>query len=361
MIDSILLKIPYSKQLDRSIFMHEKTKSSNSKWFTKTIIPIGCASFKQSGIYLPHLWLEQRKYPKPSSKLCIQVSLPKLLYGTNFYNLDLKKLSTCLGKLIIALKGVFNLDITASDLLHAPLHRIDFTHQFLVPRRLGTAQDIIDFLYISGYRPRTEIERRDIAFGKGGYWLKFHNTSHAITFYDKVLELQKQGYTSEDKRVLQQLRNRNLLLQALRYEVSLFKPQIIRSIFPLLNAPKQKAYTLTDVVKYKISSKILSYYFKQTFENSLDLLYCNHRDDLRTYLRNKYGYTQQSFYYFLFEEIYLRGQKVVWNEITLLHGHKRKAILKQQFSKLAKSLAKQSDSNIKPLAWIKTELEKYKN
>lgn len=357
MIDSVLLKIPYSGPINPEVFANEKSTSSRNQWRVRTLIPISQAAFKQQKLYVPMVWIEQRRHPLPITEICVQVSLPKVCFGTNYYELTKEKVDYAMIKLLIMLQSMYDLNVSGPSVRNARICRIDFSAQFEVPKYLGDAKDLINFLYTAGYRPRTECVRRDIAYGKGGYWLKFYNTAQSVTFYDKFLELINNHNTIEDDEVIKELYTLHKTAHILRYEVSLFKPETIRRVAKQCLVPSQKFYTLHDLVHYDLAWKCLNHYFATTFAESFDQLYFTEHDALRQQVRNYAHYGQKIMLYFLLAEISSRGQKIVWDEIRLLQGKVITANLKRMVTAFLNQQHQITSSKSGPITWMHQQLK----
>jgi hypothetical protein len=357
MIDSILLKIPYSGPINPVVFPNEKSHSSRNQWRVRTLIPISQTAFKEQKLYVPVVWIEQRRHPIPITEICVQVSLPKVCFGSNYYEINKERIDFTMIKLLIMLKSIYDLHVSGVSIRAARVCRIDFSMQFEVPLYLGDAKDLINFLYTAGYRPRTECVRRDIAYGKSGYWLKFYNTAQSITFYDKFLELLNNAHTIEDAAVIKHLNDLHKTGHILRYEVSLFKAETIRRVAKQCHIPIKKHYTLTDIVDHDLAWKCLNQYFATTFTESFDQLYFIQQDTVRKQVRNYAHYGHKIMLYFLLEEIMQRGQKVVWDEIKLLQGRTVTARLKRMVTLFLKQLPTANNSTMGPLAWMQQQLK----
>lgn len=216
----------------------------------------------------------------------------------------------------------FGIDLRQEEILSATVSRIDFAKIIKLPSS-SSSSDFIGKLERAGYRPRADLTHRDIRSGKEGYWMKFYNSTSSLTIYDKMLEIQKQGYTVFEKKVQDMILKQKLHKNVLKFEVSLQRSQKVVAILNMVCKQKKTKYTLQEVFHKTISQNVLLHYLAASFNDDVDFL-CNGFTDqsLRVNIRNHYSYQRAKIaLYFLLEEIKERGSEIVLKEIQMLHGY----------------------------------------
>ncbi len=359
MIDSILLKILTRKPIDRAYFSRIKTHETQG---IPRVITLSCekmGKYKKEGTYMPQVSIECHKQIAPARNICIQVSIPKLLYGTSLFEIDELSLMPFVIKLQSQLKN-FGLDLGQEEILAAKVSRIDFAKVIKLPSSTRSS-DFIGKLEKAGYRPRADLTHRDIRSGKEGYWMKFYNSSSSLTIYDKMLEIQKQGYTIFEKKVQDMILKQKLHKNVLKFEVSLQRSQKVVSMLNIICKQKKTKYSLQEVFRKEISQKVLLHYLAASFNDDVDFL-CNGFTDqsLRVNIRNLYSYQRaKTALYFLLEEIRERGSEIVLKEIQLLHGYSARKRYERDLEELHAKLDKIKPSAVQPVAFLKKALEEF--
>lgn len=359
MIDSVLIKIPTKKPVDTAYFSRKKTHETKGTARLITLSFEKAGNYKKAGIYIPQVSIEMHKRIAPARNICVQVSIPKLLYGNNLFEIDENSLLSFIQKLQGELR-TFGLEVGTEEILSATICRIDFAKVIKLPSSTNPS-DFIGSLEKAGYRPRADLTKRDIRNGKEGYWMKFYNSNSSLTIYDKMLEIQKQGYTANERALKELILKRKLHRNVIKFEVSLQRQQKVASVLNLLVSQKKSKYCLQDVFKKEISKKVLLHYLCASFNNDVDFL-CNTFPDqsLRTKIFNLYSYQRnKTALYFLLEQIKERGTEIVFKEIQMLHGYSAKKRYERDLQELHLKLSKFKTSNILPVQFLKKALQDF--
>lgn len=362
MIDSILLKIPICREkIDLSRFTRVRTQSTRGKPRVIRYSLDKTNQNKKEGIYVPQIYIEERMDGLLQKHVCIQVSLPKLIYGgTNLFEVDESSMGAILESLQAHLERV-GIVFTKDRLMLARIHRIDFAKIIKLPKG-NSAMAFIAKLQKSGYRPRTDLTERDVRSGRDGYWIKFYNSSSSLTIYDKTMEVLKQGYTKNEEQLKSLIKLGKLKNNILRYEVSLQTPQKVLQILNSITHLKKKAYSFAEVFKQELSQQVQLLYLNAYFNADLDFLchYFSSRD-VRAHIRNLFGYKRsQIALYFIIEEVRERGQQIVFDEIRLLNGYAARKRIEKDVQSLAASIAVAQQKNLNPVTFLKGALDKFK-
>ena len=359
MIDSILIKILTKKPVDRTYFSRRKTHETKG---VARVITLSCENmgkYKKEGVYMPQVSIECHKKTAPARNICIQVSIPKLLYGTSLFEIDESSLPLFVTKLQAQLKNL-GIYVSQAEILSATVSRIDFAKVIKLPS-FTSSSDFIGKLEKSGYRSRADLTHRDIRIGKEGYWMKFYNSSSSLTIYDKMLEIQKQGYTVSEKKIQELILKQKLHKNVIKFEVSLQRPQKVVAILNTVCKQKKAKYSLQEVFYKEISQKVLLHYLAASFNEDVDFI-CHTFSDksLRTNIRNLYSYRRnKTCLYFLLEEIKERGSEIVFKEIQMIHGYSARKRYEHDLHELHSELQKQNSTNLQPVSFLKKALEQF--
>ena len=241
-----------------------------------------------AGIYKPHLTISHRLNAalvyEPMLK--IELSLPKLLFGNNFNELQYKDFDAVANKLISVLH---NMGVTTSleHLIHAPVSTVHYAKN--IPFTDGS----IPFHYINKIKEsnvKLSLDVNQTDYRNQGHCYKWHCNSYEVVFYDKLKDLQAAKKSS--KRSLEkdselqftilELINQALLkksyaqtrtinkLEVLRMEVRLNKRAKMKQLFKKLGIATD--LTFKKLFKPAISKKILLHYLDELENNRSELL-----------------------------------------------------------------------------------------
>lgn len=359
MIDSIVLKIPIARPIDKSLFTRQKTHEMHGITRAITLSSDSARKHKKEGIYSPQISIETHRRVAPARNVSIQVSVPKLLYGNNLFEVNDSCLMPFVNELQRKLEE-FGLRLRKEEILSATVHRIDYAKVIKLPSHTSP-ENFINKLDKAGYRPRADLTRRDIRSGKEGYWMKFYNSTSSLTIYDKMLEIRKQGYTSTEKELQNLLLKRKLSKNVIKFEVSLQKPQKLVSILNRVCQQKKMSYSLEEVFSEAISKKVLLHYLAASFNNDVDFLcHAFAEQNLRVNIRNLYGYQRNKIaLFFLLEEIKERGTEIVLKEVQMLHGYAIRKRYEGDLENLHLKLQGTKSLNLLPVAFLHKALNEF--
>lgn len=360
MIDSILLKIPVREFQNTDLFTSKRLKTDHRVARVETLLSEKTNSFKKQGVYSPLVWLETQNRRGLQRFICIQVSLPKLMFGTNLFEVDethFNQIVTKLHKLLAQWK----IYISREQIAKGYIARIDFGKIIKLPKNFTNATDFIEKLEKSGYRSRSDLTKRDVRQGKEGYWIKYYNSTSSVTFYDKMAEINSQGYTEAEKGLIKLLQQRRLTKNILRFEVSLQKTQKVGYVLNRITRQKKRKYTFEEVFKEEIAKNVLLYYLNSTFNQEMDFLCQFGEQEIRTQIRNLFGYKKSKVHiYFTLREIEERGSQIVFDEIKYLHGHSYLKGIRKDLTALKDRLKMNEKEKILPVKFLENTLIKFK-
>jgi len=240
-----------------------------------------------NGIYKPHLTLAYCRGVQGTVELLlkIELSLPKLMYGNNFNELQYKDFKTITNKLsaTLATMGVI---IKAEDLTNAPVLAIHYSKN--IPLTDGSTP----YHYINKIKEanvRLSLDTNQTDYRNEGHSYKWHCNSYEVVFYDKIKDLEKARQSS--KRALEKdnelqlhlfktFENRHKL-EFLRMEVRLNKRTKIKQLFKKLKINAD--LTFKKLFKPAIAKKVLLHYLDELEKNRSPLLNFKAVDD-KTFL-----------------------------------------------------------------------------
>lgn len=221
----------------------------------------------RAGIYKPRLTLMPRITLDGSwdTLLKIELSLPKLLFGNNFDELNNKDFSALVDTLACSLSGMGVL-ITKETLAQAPVNGVHYAKN--IPLTDGsTPYHFITKIKDANIKLSLDVNQTD--YRNDGHCYKWHCNAYEVVFYDKIRDLEqakKSAKRAVEKESALQL---NLLetlkqrkkLEILRMEVRLNKRAKIAQLFDQLGIRAQ--LTFVGLFKTSIAKKVLLYYLDE--------------------------------------------------------------------------------------------------
>ena len=240
-----------------------------------------------NGIYKPHLTLAYHRGVHGAVELLLKVelSLPKLLYGNNFNELQYKDFKTITNKLAATL-ATMGVIVTPQVFAHAPVLAIHYSKN--IPLTDGSTP----YHYINKIKEanvRLSLDTNQTDYRNEGHSYKWHCNSYEVVFYDKIKDLEKAKQSSKraiekDNELQQHLFKtfqKRRKLEFLRMEVRLNKRAKIKQLFKTLNIAAD--LTFKKLFKPAIAKKVLLHYLDQLERNRSPLLNFKAVDD-KTFL-----------------------------------------------------------------------------
>jgi hypothetical protein len=236
-----------------------------------------------NGIYKPHLTLAYHRNIQGIVEplLKIELSLPKLLYGNNFNELQYKDFKTIINKLTTTL-ATMGVIVTAESLTIAPVLAIHYSKN--IPLTDGSTP----YHYINKIKEanvRFSLDTNQTDYRNEGHSYKWHCNAYEVVFYDKIKDLEKARQSSkraiEKDNELQQHLFKSFItrhkLEFLRMEVRLNKRAKIKQLFKKLKIAAD--LTFKKLFKPAIAKKVLLHYLDELERNRSPLLNCKAGDD----------------------------------------------------------------------------------
>ena len=233
----------------------------------------------KAGIYKPRLTITKRfnKYRQYEIMMKIEFSIPKLLYGNNFDEVeeaDFEKIA----KLLQDKLKVMGVLVFEKLLIASPVSSVHYSKNIPLTDRT-TPYTYLNKISKCNINQRLDLNQTD--FRNEGHSLKFRANSFEVAFYDKLKDLY-QAKTSE-KRAEERDNSLQLNLfeevkmktpfEVLRMEVRLNKRYKITQILKNIGADVEP--TFVNLFKKDISQKVLLYYLDELEVTYPMLLYYN--------------------------------------------------------------------------------------
>lgn len=221
----------------------------------------------KAGIYKPRLTITKRfnKYREYEIMLKIEFSIPKLLYGNNFDEVE----EADFEKIVEMLQGKLkNMGVLIFEklLMSSPVSSVHYSKNIPLTD-YSTPYTYLNKISKCNINQRLDINQTD--FRNGGHSLKFRANSFEVAFYDKLKDLH-QAKTSEKRaeekdnalqlNLFEQIKIQNPF-EVLRMEVRLNRKQKIIQILKHIKADIEP--TFRNLFSKTISQKMLLYYLDE--------------------------------------------------------------------------------------------------
>ena len=220
-----------------------------------------------SGIYKPRLTLSIRPNVRGTCEplLRIELSLPKLLFGNNFAELQLKDFPLLAQRLVDVLLEM-GVETSVLLLAQAPVAAVHYS------KNIALIDGSTPYHYIQKIKEANislSLDSNQTDYRNDGYSFKWHANTYEVAFYDKIKDLEKSKVS--EKRTLEKDNALQLLLlgvlhkrkklEILRMEVRLNTRKKIKQLFQKLSIKAD--LTFKKLFKPAISKKILLYYLNE--------------------------------------------------------------------------------------------------
>jgi len=226
---------------------------------------------KREGQYFPVITVQKGRDSNNDelNSLEIQVSLPKLIYGTNLYEIDLSDLDLIYQKLLNNLLEI-GIKTDKSSLQTATIKRIDFSKVIRLPAELGTANQAIKKISEFDIKQSSKVSLKEYSKEDQkikGISFKFLNTTQGYAIYSKFGEILANGYTEMEKMIIQKINLEDFKDNAIRFEFSLQQKKSVNAELKKFIHYKKQDFYLYDVIKdQNIARQILLNVFDKIFQ-----------------------------------------------------------------------------------------------
>lgn len=274
MIDTIVLTL---QPENFRILDHNRFSPSTARLFQPPYYELGHrANFKcvqnptseelKKGIYKPRLTVTKQMNPRGLvTVLRIEFSIPKLLFGNNFDEVDGSEFEQIITRLHNTLDSMGAL-VFPQVLRDAPVSTIHYSKN-IVLTDYSTPSTILKELSKINLNEKLDLNQTD--FRNEGHSLKFHANSFEVALYDKRKDLQKAKIS--EKRAIERDNAIQLELfdqwkpkkpfEVLRMEIRLNQRAKIKQIFKKIQINSD--LTFSSVFKEAISKKVLLLHFSE--------------------------------------------------------------------------------------------------
>lgn len=289
MIDSVVIKINMEKVLVKNYYYLDGRTTSQG--FGYKIETRFCKKYrgeqKKRGIYFPSVEVKKKKTGdgKTEHIIKIQVSFPKMLYGSNAFEISSWDLELICQRLSEKLKEI-DIIVSPETIKKAIVVRIDFSKIIKLLRYFGTADQVIKKIYSFNYKFRSEFRIKEYRLG-GGSWIKFYNDNQSYMIYDKIGHILDEGWTTKEKEIANDFKKGKIKRDALKFEFSLHRKNGMDRFLKKRIEGKTKDFLLEEILNEELSKKILLDVFDNVFNDiAIGLISLSEMDDnnLRAYL-----------------------------------------------------------------------------
>jgi hypothetical protein len=269
MIDTIVLTLYNYTILDHSKFTPsteniDQHRFGGQSWLKYVQNPTP-AELKQ-GIYKPRLTITKRIVKGGIiTPLKIEFSVPKLLFGNNFDEIQEIDFNVVLEKLLRKVK-VMGIGTFRFNLANAKVSAVHFSKNIAFTD-YTTSSSIMRELSKIDLNKKFDLNHTH--FRNDGHALYYYAKSNSVVFYDKIKDLKTaKGRAVEKDNALQLNLFEDLNkkpLEILRMEVRLCNTQKLKSIFTRLKIPQD--LTFQAVFKQDTAKKVLNHYWQDILDN----------------------------------------------------------------------------------------------
>lgn len=265
MLDTIKLILDKNTFMitDPSLFQKEKMNASRGYFM---LVQNPTPSEMKQGIYKPRLTLTKRfncsRRFEPT--LTIELSLPKLLFGNNFDELQDSDFPQIIELLRQKLKDMGVLVFTEL-LVKAPVSSIHYSKNIVLTDG-STSSYYISKIKEANIKLSLDVNQTD--YRNDGHSFKWHSNSYEVTFYDKIKDLESANISpkravEQDNEIQLQLfqEERKRPFEVLRMEVRINKRQKLKQLFKTLKI--ENDLTFQQIFSQFTSQKVLLYYLSE--------------------------------------------------------------------------------------------------
>jgi len=176
MIDSVVFslnsdqfKLRQDNKLDGKKNQQGRGFNINSEYCDEYI-----KNLSKQGIYCPSVTkaIKTNSINGTREVLEIQTSIPKLIYGSNLFEIDSEDLDKIYNNLLSRLDS-FGIITTTEQLKKAVVRRADFSKIVKLPDYLGTADKIVEDISKFNYKPSSDYNFHKYYYNNSGRSVKF--------------------------------------------------------------------------------------------------------------------------------------------------------------------------------------------
>jgi hypothetical protein len=324
MLDSVAIKIEDFVSYSNEYFTKAQHKELRGQFgifgMYTTRYTTHAKQCAKEGRYFPQVSIIERSKRKggsmiPTSKhLLVQVSLPKLVFGTSIFDFDAKLIELGAQRISEALKEI-DVEVSPANILDSIVTRVDFSKIVQIAPSYGTTDKMLKALAPYDMKQSSDFNRSHYHDGRDGFYMKFYNSSQGLVIYDKFDEIVANGKTNLEKEIASQYRQGKWTKGALRIELSLQRKQTVDGAMRRFAGSKKKSHTLVDVANNKVARACILDAYEKVYVNDFNRLVrlSGIKDNELLKIIDKYAknYRDRALLYYLVHSVRKRGLKAV--------------------------------------------------
>lgn len=327
MIDSVVLILEDGQfeVKDDSLFDGKDGKQIRGKFSNSSAFCYRYAEEqKKKGRYFPRIQLSETSQNRGNGiekmkVIEIQVSFPKLIYGTNLFEIDGHALDKICNMLVACLKEL-GIETQNPEIHRAVVKRVDFSKIIRIPNYFGNSKQVINLLSKFNYKPRAEFSQKQYFGDYEGQTLKFWNKTQGYAIYDKFGEFMSNAHTLFEQELAKTLEEKNARHNLVKFELSLQRKQSMEAVLRRHIKAKKEDFTLSEILLNRdLARSILLEMFDKIFSNTHTTLLTlaeMKENDLEGYLLSKnLSLKSHSLMFYLVNKTTKNGVAAVWEEL----------------------------------------------
>ena len=319
----------------------------------------------RNGIYKPRLTVTKRidRHHQFQITLKIEFSIPKLLYGNNFDELEDDDFTLVILKLKQSLRDM-GVIVSEPVLINARVSAIHFSKNIPLVD-YTTPYTYLERLAKINLNQRLDLNQTD--FRNEGHSLKFRANSFEVAFYDKMKDLSKAKISEKRAEESENAIQLNLFkeveiqkpFEVLRLEVRLNRRQKLRQVLKSVGIETEP--TFQALFKREIAQKVLLEYMTRIERSYPPILLCDYKD-AKTFLSNSLisnGKTEKTG---LRKALWMLGARMIIEEVGVREFREIvRRFNKATWYRLNKDMATMGElSDQQPFVAIRQCLEEFK-
>lgn len=369
MIDSVVLQLHNGqfKLREKNRFNEAKKQQGRGFSVDTRYCNEHTKSWKKRGVYCPMFGLltRARGLTEPQEVLEIQVSLQKLVHGTNLFDVNRDDLDTIFQKLLFFLDDL-GVDTTKEDLQKAIVRRADFSKIIKLPDYLGRADEVTRLLAQFNYKSQSEFRLSEYSEGGEGISIKFYNSTQGYAIYDKFGEILSQGFTKQEMTLKRLYEEGKLKRNALKFELSLQRKDSFEAVVNRrIKTEKKKNFYLEEILDRDLARTILCDAFEKVFNNvAVGLITLSQMEDnkLRVYLESSgLSQTKQEKLYYWVRMATNFGIAGTWEQLKSKHKGGSVDRRKKEIALILQELGQISGNVPNLVDFLRAEHEKFES
>lgn len=305
---------------------------------------------KKKGIYCPDVKkaIKTVRNKEAREVLEIQTSLPKLVHGTNFFEVDSYDAPRIYKKLLFWLNDL-GIITSERELKQTVIRRTDFSKIGKLPDYLGKANTVVYALSRFNYKPRSDFNFNRFNDGSGGSSIKFWNSTQGYAIYDVLGKILSNGYTNSERKIIEAFKSGRIKRNIIKFELSLERKDSFEAVIRRRIKNKDRNFYLEDILNRDLARDILLKTFDTVFNQvALGLISLSEMEDnkLRAYLESSgMSVSKQEKLYYWVRMATKNGIAGTWEQIKLKYRGGSVPRCKKEIALILQELGK-IDGNI---------------